>query len=164
MVLILNIILLVLFVAGAVWTMMTTRLLHSAVGLAFTSAVLTVLMFQLDSPLAAVFELSVCSGLVSAIFISTIMLTKRVTAEELIVRRKIRMAYFWFLPIVVVAAAIVLSLTHIPVDFKLPEPPVENNVKNIMWNVRHLDLLGQIAILLTGVFGVVTLFKESKHD
>ena len=64
----------------------------------------------------------------------------------------------------VVAAAIVLSLIHIPVDFKLPEPPVENDVKNIMWNVRHLDLLGQIAILLTGVFGVVTLFKESKHD
>ena len=161
---VLNIILLVLFVVGAVWTMMTTRLLHSAVGLAFTSAVLTVLMFQLDSPLAAVFELSVCSGLVSAIFISTIMLTKRVTAEELIVRRKIRMAYFWILPIVVVAAAIVLSLIHIPVDFKIPEPPAENNVKNIMWNLRHLDLLGQIAILLTGVFGVVTLFKESKHD
>ncbi len=160
---VLNIILLAAFVVGAVWTMMTTRLLHSAVGLAFTSAIVTILMFQLDSPLAAVFELSVCAGLVSAIFISTITLTKRFTAEELIVRRKARLAYFWFLPIVVVIAAVVLSLIHIPIDFKLPEPPMENNVKNIIWNLRHLDLLGQIAILLAGGFGVVTLFKEWKN-
>jgi NADH-quinone oxidoreductase subunit J len=161
---VLNIILLVVFVAGAVWTMMTTRLLHAAVGLAFTSAVLTILMFQLDSSLAAVFELSVCAGLVSAIFISTITLTKRVTPEELIIRRKARLVYFWLLPIIVVIAAIGLSLFHVPVDFKLPEPPTENNVKNIIWNLRHLDLLGQIVILLAGAFGVVTLFKEWKND
>ncbi len=159
---VLNIILLAAFVVGAVWTMMTTRLLHSAVGLAFTSAIVTILMFQLDSPLAAVFELSVCAGLVSAIFISTITLTKRFTAEELIVRRKARLAYFWFLPIVVVIAAVVLSLIHIPLTFNLPAPPAENNVNIILWRLRHLDLLGQIVILLAGAFGVVTFFREQK--
>jgi ethanolamine transporter EutH len=29
-----------------------------------------------------------------------------------------------------------------------------------MWNIRHIDIMGQIIILLTGVFGVVILFKE----
>ena len=69
-------------VVSATWTVMTARLLRSAVGLAITSAILTILMFQLASPLAAVFELSVCAGLISAIFISTISLTQRVTAER----------------------------------------------------------------------------------
>jgi ethanolamine transporter EutH len=32
-----------------------------------------------------------------------------------------------------------------------------------LWKLRHLDLLGQIAILLAGAFGVVTLFKEWKN-
>jgi hypothetical protein len=34
------------------------------------------------------------------------------------------------------------------------------DVKTILWNLRHLDLLGQILILLGGTFGVVVLVKE----
>ena len=158
-----NLILLAAFVIGAVWTMMATRLLHSVVGLAFTSAVLTILMFRLDSPLAAVFELSVCAGLVSAVFISTIFLTKRVSPEELVVRRKKRLSLFWLLPIMVILAGIALSQVHLPIDFNLPKPK-DNDVRIILWNLRHLDLLGQIVILLGGAFGVVTLFKEWKNE
>jgi ethanolamine transporter EutH len=39
-------------------------------------------------------------------------------------------------------------------------------VREVLWNQRHLDLLGQIAVLLAGAFGVVVLFKgfETRVD
>jgi NADH-quinone oxidoreductase subunit J len=155
-----NIILIAGLVMAAVWTVMTTRLLRSVIGLAVTSVILTIIMFKLDSPLAAVFELSVCAGLISAIFISCIGLTQRLTEEQLAVRRKERLPKFWLLPIILVLVGVALYQLHIPIDFHLQAAPAENDVRNIIWNLRHLDLLGQIVILLAGAFGVVALFKD----
>jgi NADH-quinone oxidoreductase subunit J len=161
---VINIILLIALVISALWTAMTTRLLHSAVGLAITSAILSILIFRLASPIAAVFELSVCAGLIFAIFISSITVTQRVSAERLIIRKKERLRKFWLLPIIIVLVAAALSQVHFQMAFNLPAQTEENNVKIILWNLRHLDLLGQIVILLTGAFGVVILFKEWKND
>lgn len=151
-------------VAGAVWTVLTGRLLRAAVGLAFTSAVLSILMFQLASPLAAVFELSVCAGLISAIFISTISLTHRVTAEDLALRLKERLHRFWLLPLILLIVGVALTSVPFALDIPVPALPAENDVRIVLWKTRHLDLLGQIAILLAGAFGVVALFKEWKNE
>jgi len=147
-------------VIAALWTVMTTRLLRSVIGLAITSVILTIIMFQLKSPLAAVFELSVCAGLISAIFISSIGLTQRLTDEQLAVRKKERLSKFWLLPVILVLVGVALYQLQIPLDFQLQPAPAEDDVRNIMWNLRHLDLVGQIVILLAGAFGVVALFKE----
>lgn len=158
-----NIILLAAVVIAALWTAMTARLLHAAVGLAITSAMLSILIFRLASPIAAVFELSVCAGLIFAIFISTISVTQRLSDEKLAVRKKELLSKFWFLPIVIMLAAVGLTQMNFQTNFHLPTETVENNVKIILWNLRHLDLLGQIVILLAGAFGVVVLFKEWKN-
>jgi NADH-quinone oxidoreductase subunit J len=156
-----QIVLLSVMVLAAVWTVMTSRLLHSAIGLAVTSMVLAMLMFSLGSPLAAVFELSVCAGLISAIFITAISLTKRITAEAIAVRRKERLHRFWILPLLLLVAGIAMIAMPRVV---LPAPAVTNeDVRNIIWNLRHLDLIGQIAILMAGALGVVALFKDSKN-
>jgi NADH-quinone oxidoreductase subunit J len=157
-----NIILAVALVITAVWTVMTTRLLRSVIGLAVTSVILTIIMFKLDSPLAAVFELSVCAGLISAIFISVIGLTQRMTEDQMVVRRKERLSKFWLLPVILVLVGVALYQLRIPFDFHLQAAPSELDVRNIIWNMRHLDLLGQIVILLAGAFGVVVLFKEGE--
>jgi NADH-quinone oxidoreductase subunit J len=159
-----NIILLAAFVIAAVWTVMTTRLPQAAIGLAITSAVLTIIIFRLASPLAAVFELSVCAGLISAIFISIISLMRRITAEDRAVRQKEHFHKYWLLPVIICIVAIALSQFHLPTDFKLPAQPTENDVRIILWNLRHLDLLGQIVILLAGAFGIAALFKERKNE
>jgi NADH-quinone oxidoreductase subunit J len=162
---VINIILGAALVLAAVWTVMTARLLRSVIGLALTSMILTIIMFKLNSPLAAVFELSVCAGLISAIFISCISLTQRLTDEQMAIKQKVRFSKFWLLPIILVLTGVALfQLLPIPLDFHLQAAPTEGDVRNVIWNVRHLDLVGQIVILLAGAFGVVVLFKDSAND
>jgi NADH-quinone oxidoreductase subunit J len=160
---IINLLLVASMVIAAVYTVMTTRLLHSAVGLGITSVILAIIMYQLNSPLTAVFELSVCAGLISALFISAISMTQRLTPEKFEARKKEIVRRFWLLPVIIILAAIGFSLAlNISVSFNLPAQPEENNVNIILWRLRHLDLFGQIVILLAGAFGVVTFFRERK--
>ena len=159
----LDIVLVTALVVAALATVMTARLLASAIGLAVTSAVLAVIMFRLDSSIAAVFELSVCAGLIPVIFISVIGLTDRLSREAVVERRKERFKRFWLLPVIVVVAAVALSQVSLPLS--LPTLPDEaGDVRQILWNVRHVDLIGQIVILLGAAFGVAILLKESKND
>jgi NADH-quinone oxidoreductase subunit J len=155
-----NIILGASLVLAAVWTVMTARLLRSVIGLALTSVILTIIMFKLNSPLAAVFELSVCAGLISAIFISCISLTQRLTDEQAAEKQKVRFSKFWLLPVILVLTGVAMYQFHLPLDFHLQAAPNQMDVRNIIWNMRHLDLIGQIVILLAGAFGVVALFKD----
>ena len=151
-------------IVGALVTVMTARLIRAAVGLAVTSALLTVVMFRLDSPLAAVFELSVCAGLIPAIFISAIGLTRRLDPEGLQARKKDRLRRYWLLPIIVVAAAAVLSLTRFHTEAIVPTTVSWPDARTVLWNMRHLDLIGQIALLLGAAFAVVALIKETRHE
>jgi NADH-quinone oxidoreductase subunit J len=139
---------------------MTRSLLRSAIGLALTSVILTIIIFRLNSPLAAVFELSVCAGLISVLFISTISLTHPLTKQEIMQHMKDRLARFWYLPVIIIILGVILSLMQIKPVIKLPAAESVKDVREVIWNVRQVDLLGQMIVLLTGVFGVVILFKE----
>lgn len=155
---------LVLLIAVALWAAMTRSLLRSAIGLAMMSSTLTILMFMLHSPLAAVFELSVCAGLIPVLFISTISLTHPLTREEVLQHMKDRIRRFWYLPFIVVAVGVALSMISVVPHLVLPLPEIEKDVRTVLWNNRSIELLGQIMILLAGVFSVVILFKESSKD
>lgn len=156
----LDIVLLFVLIFSALWTVVTRSLLRSAIGLALTSVILTIIMFKLNSPLAAVFELSVCAGLISVLFVSTISLTHPLTKEEILKHMRERRARFWLLPVIIIILGIVLSLVNVRPAIELPPPEKIKDVRSVMWNIRHIDIMGQIIILLTGVFGVVILFKE----
>jgi NADH-quinone oxidoreductase subunit J len=158
-----DILLLVALVLAAVVTVTTARLLRSVIALAVTSAVLAVLMFRVQAPLAGVFELSVCAGLIPAIFLSTIGLTQRLTPETLAVRKKEARRRFWFLPILLVLLGIVLSRVHVSLGPPLPPAP-KTDVRTVLWYDRQLDLLAQVGILLGAAFGVVVLIKEAKRE
>lgn len=159
---ILNLILLVCLLMAALWAVMTIRLIHAIVGLAVTSAILAIIMNHLNSPLAAVFELSVCAGLIPVIFITTVSFTQRITKEQLRAREKERFIKFWYLPIIVVAVGLLLCLFTHPPQLTASPAGTSESVRNILWNLRHVDLMGQIIVLLAGAFGVVVFFKEYK--
>lgn len=151
-------------VFGAVWTVLARSLIHAAIGLGVTSAVLTAVMFQLEAPLAGVFELSVCTGLISVVFVATIGLTKPVTPQELARRYWSRFVRFAWLPPLL--ALVVLGLAHwpLPADFAPPAFDVVRDPRVVLWQLRQLDLLAQLLLLLVGVFGVVTLFRDKGSD
>ncbi|MGE5307702.1 MAG: NADH-quinone oxidoreductase subunit J [Deltaproteobacteria bacterium] len=155
-----NIVFLVIMTAAAVWAVMTRSLLRSAIALALASAVVSVLMFRLCSPLAAVFELSVCSGLISVLFISTISLTQAETREEKAAHLKARLKRFGLLPLLVVVLGVILAQASMKLNASPVGPETVTDPRAVLWNERPLDLIGQVIILLAGVFGVVLLFKE----
>jgi len=156
-----DLIILIFMILGALWVVMTRSLLRAAIALAFTSAVLSILMFRLSAPLAAVFELSVCTGLVSVLFISAISLTDPSTREETVEHMAERLRKFRYLPFIIVAVGIALSFITVNLSLRLPPPELEGDVRVIMWNLRPMEIVGQVIILLSGVFGVVILFKEA---
>lgn len=157
-----NALLLALFLAATLVTVFTADLMKSAIGLAVTSAVLTLLLFRMGAPLAGVFELSVCAGLITVVFISTISLTRPSADAEVRRKQAARWKRYVFLPFVLLLAAWLLSR-----GFAHLSPPKAvagraEDVSQALWFTRRFDLIGQILVILAGVFGVVVLFKAGK--
>jgi NADH:ubiquinone oxidoreductase subunit 6 (subunit J) len=161
---VINIILLVALVLAALITVTSARVLRAALALAVTSAILTILMFRMGAPIAGVFELSVCAGLIPAIFISVVGLTERLGPEGVALRRKRKLQAYGALPLIVIAAAVALWFVHVPLPIAPPDPAAATDVRIVLWNLRHVDLLGQIAVLAAGAFGVVILVRGTKRD
>lgn len=155
-----DIIILICLVAAAVWAVLTRSLLRAAIALALTSAILSVLMFRLGSGLAAVFELSVCSGLISVLFISTLSLTATQTSEERITHMRERLKRFKYLIPLLAALGIGLGLLSVKLWLPLPGTELESDARRVLWHQRQPDLVAQVAALLAGAFGIVILFKE----
>jgi NADH-quinone oxidoreductase subunit J len=138
-------------------------LLRAILGLALTSVCVTVALFRLESPLAGVFELSVCAGLISAVFISTISLSKVETKQSIATLRAERTRRYFYLPLILLLVGIAIAQLDFPAV--KPVTAVDKDVRLILWTERHLDLLGQVTVLLAGALGVAVLFKEpKKHE
>lgn len=156
----LQIVLIVLLVLTALYTVLAPALIHSAIGLAATSVILAIVIFQLNAVYAAVFELSVCAGLITVVFVSAISLTRRLSPEEERLSSMRHIRRFAALPIIVLAAAALLFFSNIypslPAAFQ-SFPSM--GVQEALWEFRRLDLTGQVLLVLAGIFGVVVLFK-----
>jgi NADH-quinone oxidoreductase subunit J len=154
-----NVVLLALLLAAGVWTVLTSHLLHSAIGLAVTSVILTLLLFLMKAPLAGVFELSVCAGLITVVFVSVISLAKPVAEAEAREIKMKRLKRFIFLPLILVIAEWVLwrKALHLPVPAQASLETA--TVQQVLWSARRFDLIGQLLVILVGIFGVIVLFK-----
>jgi len=164
----LNLTIMILLLAGlvisALVTVMIRDLLKAAVSLAALSAVLTMILFILKAPLAAVFELSVCAGLITVVFISTISMTKLRTKEQVAQHKEERRKRFRMLPVIVIAlicTGLALMLPHLGEMIPTTVPHVTTAAEaTVFWNQRQADLLSQIVIVLAGVLGILIFFKE----
>jgi NADH:ubiquinone oxidoreductase subunit 6 (chain J) len=160
---VITIVVLALTALAAAWTVMARGLLHSALGLAVTSIFITILMFMLGANLAAVFELSVCAGLITVVFVSTISMTQPATKSELLAKTQAHLRRYWFLPVLMVAAGAAVAFVAQRASISLPPPTQAQDVKEVLWHSRQTDILGQIIILFAGVLGVIVLFKERRR-
>ena len=159
-----DMILLLAMTLAALWTVMGRSLLKATIGLAVTSAILSIIIFRLGSPLAAVFELSVCTGLITVVFVSTISLTKPLTHKDILVLSKKRTRRFIYLPILLVLVTFLLIKAGIPIGLTMSTGESVSNVTEVLWNMRQLDMFGQVILIIAGALGVVVLFTETKND
>ncbi|MDR2427036.1 MAG: hypothetical protein LBD46_07680 [Endomicrobium sp.] len=161
-----HVLLLSLIIVCAAFAVVRTRVIRAAIMLAAISILVTITLFLLKTPLAAIFELSVCAGLITVIFISVISLTNPLTKEERSEERENMFKKFLLLPVVIIVCAAAFYMLTKGINF-IPVSGVETveiSDKAEIWHLRQIDLIGQIIIILTGVFGVVVLFKDNKDD
>lgn len=150
---------LVLFSALAI---LLKDLLKAAVSLAVASLLLGIVFFRMGASYAGVFEISVVAGLITVLFILTIALTN--TGEEVRESRLANVIFPLFFIVFVIIDALVMKglLQKIPA---LPAAAEAGTFGDVLWKGRTMDLVGQIAVILAGVFSVLALFrKRDKHD
>jgi NADH-quinone oxidoreductase subunit J len=140
-------------------------LLYVAVSLATISSVLALVMFLFGANIAGVFELSVCAGLITVLFIATVSLTK--DSDQKVETRL--PAYFVPLVILIFVGIdyfIIQWVAHSLPASVVPQP--SGTFQRVFWELRSADILGQIGLIGAGVFGILALFrvtaKEKKHE
>ena len=153
---------LVFLLIFCVMAVMSHSILKSAVYLALASVMLGVIMYVLGAHWAAVFEISVCSGLVTVIFISAISLSK-IKHDEIqkLYEHKKRSA---FLPAVLIIGGVLIAAAAMAADFTLPDAAaaLSEEFRETLWNTRQADILGQIIAILAGGMAVVVLFQNDE--
>ncbi|MCL2143900.1 MAG: hypothetical protein FWH43_00170 [Endomicrobia bacterium] len=160
-----HILLLSLIIICAAFAVTRTRVIRAAIMLASISILVTVALFVLRAPLAAIFELSVCAGLITVIFISVISITNPLTEEERCKERDNMFKKFLLLPVIIIICAAAFYMLTRGIHFiPIPDGAAAAEIfdRDEIWHLRQIDLIGQIIIILTGVFGVVVLFKDKR--
>lgn len=141
---------------------MLRSVLKSAISLALASASLGALMYTLGAVWSALFEISVCSGLVTVIFVSAISLSNTNKSElgKLYEDRE-RMS---LLPVILIGGGIFLFAAAALQWFSMPASVTAvteaSDFMEILWNNRQADIWGQMIVVITGSVAVVALFKE----
>ena len=137
-------------------------LIKSAISLAVASVLLGILFFTMNAPYAGVFEISVVAGLITVLFMLTIALTK--AEGEVTERRWVKIAFpLFFVAFIVIDVLVMKSLlSKLPLAASGAE---SGSFGDVLWKQRTFDLIGQLAVILAGVFAVLALFrKKDNHD
>jgi len=154
---------LVFLLVFCVMAVVSNSIIKSAIYLALSSAMLGVIMYVLGAHWAAVFEVSVCSGLVTVIFISAISLSKMKRDEmDKLYENKKRLS---FLPAALIIGGVLLTVAAFAKDFRLPAAAaaVSEDFREILWTTRQVDILGQITAILAGGIALVVLFQNDEQ-
>ncbi len=130
-------------------------LLYAAMALAVASVILSVILFHLGASAAGAFELSVCAGLITVLFVSTVSLTKDSDQKS-----EARLPALFLVPMVALFAGVSWFLVHW-LGGALPAPPQPQAVtfREVFWGQRMTDVLGQISLVLVGVFGLLAILR-----
>jgi NADH-quinone oxidoreductase subunit J len=146
-------------VGFALWAVMAKKLLTSAIMLALLSVTVSMIFFNFGAPWAGVFELSVCAGLITVLFIGAVSLIR--TEDE---DRPENRARFYALPL---AAAIfaIAAWFYLPAFFEEMAGWKRMGTGGgaiglALWDMRRPDLLGQVLMLAAGVFMIKSILPK----
>jgi len=155
-----------LIVFFAITTISLRSLVKSAISLAIASVLVSIVLFLLGAHWAALFELSVCAGLITAVFISAISFSTPASPSK--AHESGTLNRFKLLPYILIVSGLALLVLLLFTNFKItgsPALPVSfSDFKQVFWQNRQVDIVAQIALILAGTFAVVVMFKEPKNE
>ncbi|HNT29789.1 MAG TPA: NADH-quinone oxidoreductase subunit J [bacterium] len=139
---------------------LSRSLLPAAIFLAFSSIVASVIFFLMQAMWVGIFEITIVAGLITVLFISAISLTKDLKEE---VESDTPLYLFWpvFISFVFFVIWGVSSLAMPEGSFAHLGP---DTFKQVLWGERKADIIGQIAIILVGIFGIAAFFRKPLHQ
>ncbi len=136
------------------------NMLLAAISLGVASVALTLILFALSAPWAAAFELSVCAGLITVLFVSAVSMIRK---EELFLKEG--RARFALLPLFLLLFGIGFWFfgDRLTVALRgMPSLGEQAGVGVLLWSVRSHDLLGQLCIILAGVLVIKAFFGRGR--
>jgi uncharacterized MnhB-related membrane protein len=143
----------------AILAITSKRLLVSAIWLAVTSALSALMFYMLGAVQVAVIELSVGAGLVTVLFVFAI----NISGEEALNLKPIMpKPLAWGLVAIAAALAIYLIISGGGLSFALGNTTEET--PSILWGGIYMDIILQIALIFSGVLGVLGLLSEGKPE
>lgn len=156
-----HLLLLVILAVFSMAAVMAKDLLRAAISLGVASVALTLAFYEMAAPWAALFELSVCAGLITVLFVSAINLVRG--SEPFLTEERHR---FWALPCFVVA--LVAGMWFFGDHLRPALEPVAgaadgSPVGAVLWGPRRIDMLGQICMYLSGVLAIAAFFGPAKR-
>lgn len=153
----LYLLLIVLLLAFAVQALRAKALITSALWLAAVSAMTSILLFLYGAHSVAVIELSVGAGLVTVLFVFAI----NIAGDDAIEAKPVPP-----LPWIVSLAGLFVFLLGWFVWPSAGVTPATSTagqpLSEVLWQARGLDLMVQVALIYSGVLGLLGLLAEVK--
>ncbi len=145
-----------------VYAVMSRSIIRSAIGLALCSACLSMAFYNMGAQVASMFELSVCSGLVTVVFIAGISFAHAPKAE--LMKEYNDQKRSMALPALLIVAGVVMIMIALIVGGEGLSMTLtdESGTKELLWGARQADVWGQMAAILCGGVAITVLFREEK--
>ncbi len=146
---------LALLVLAVVLLGVVRDLLYGAAALAAASVLLSIVLFRFGANVAAAFELSVCAGLITVLFVSTVSLTKDSDQKS-----EARLPALLLVPVMAALAGVsYFAVRWLAGALPAPPPASALGFQEAFWGQRTADALGQISLVLVGVFGLLAILR-----
>jgi len=136
------------------------NMLFAAVSLAVASIALTLILFAVSAPWAAIFELSVCAGLITVLFVSAVSMIRK---EELFLKEgRLRFALLPLLVAVLGLGLWVFGDRLAGALWAIPSTTEKAGIGMLLWGIRIQDLLGQVCMILAGALAIRAFFSKGR--
>ena len=147
-----TILLLILTLFCAIQAVHAPRLLTATLWLAAVSALVAAMFYDIGAWQIAAIELSVGTGLVTVLMVFAITMVGN--EREIVIRRRF--------PLLLIIIGVVLLTTLTAPFIPLPETSPQEPLSDVLWQERGLDLVLQVALIFSGVLGVIGLLSTTQ--
>jgi NADH:ubiquinone oxidoreductase subunit 6 (subunit J) len=145
--------LVIAMLACAIFAMRATHLLSAALWLAGVSVMTAIILYLIGAVMMAVIELSLSVGLITILLVFAISTAGADSPDHPVSHRL-------HLPLLLAALLLIIGLA-LPV--LAPQTTTSNeSFATIFWHLREADVLVQIALIFSGVLGVLGLLAEPR--